>query len=392
MTRNFRLVVVTMLVASLMLGCDAPRLSTSSPRAFEPTAVPIALSKPTQEPTAVSAVSVASVASGNVVASLQTSLEQLYEAVNPSVVSIRVGSSGAASGFVWDTSGHVVTNNHVVAGGGPFYVEFSDGTLVQGTVVGTDPDSDLAVLKVDQPAEKLKPVTVADSQAVKVGQLVVAIGNPYGLQNTMTVGFVSATGRGLPVNSDNSQPSYSIPDVIQTDAAINPGNSGGVLVDSQGRLIGVTSDIVSGSNPSAGGGLAVPSAIVKNVIPVLIETGKYEHSWLGLTGRPLTPDVAKAMDLPEGQRGALVVAVVSGGPSDKAGLRASDRQVTIGGQQTVVGGDIIVGVDGEPVQGLDDVIAYLSRSTRVGQTITLEVLRDGKTVESKVTLGARPKS
>ncbi|RME48191.1 MAG: PDZ domain-containing protein [Chloroflexi bacterium] len=294
---------------------------------------------------------------------------------------------------MWNKDGYIVTNNHVVEGADRISVTFHDGTTVAGRVVGTDPDSDLAVVKVDVPAEQLQPVRIADSTQVKVGQLAVAIGNPFGLQGTMTVGIVSAVGRLLPIESGGTQgPHYSIPDVIQTDAPINPGNSGGVLVDDQGRVIGVTSAIISPVRASAGIGFAIPSAIVQKVVPTLIKTGHYEHPWIGISGISLNPDLAKAMDLKADQRGALVVDVVPGSPADKAGLHGSDRQVTIEGEQVRVGGDVIVAVDGQSVDGFDDLITYLARSTEVGQTVTLTVLRHGKTETVKVTLAARPKS
>ncbi len=387
MKRSIGLMFALILLASLLLGCDVPGTSvTSSVPALAPTSETRLLQEPTRAPPDVAIAMTDSV----VLAALEGSLQSIYANVNPSVVSIRVGSSGAGSGFVWDQNGHIVTNNHVVADGGRLAVMFHDGTTVNATVVGTDRDSDLAVLKVSRPAEELKPVTVADSSLVQVGQLVVAIGNPFGLQNTMTVGFVSATGRGLPVDPETEGVSYSIPDVIQTDASINPGNSGGVLVDSEGRLIGVTSAIVSPVRASAGVGFAVPSAIVKNVVPVLIERGRFEHPWLGLTGTTLTPDLAEAMGLPAGQRGALVIAVVAGGPSASAGLRPSERSVRIENTQVQVGGDVIIAIDGEPILDMDDLIAYLSRSTRVGQTIIMDVLRQGKVEKISVTLGARP--
>ena len=199
--------------------------------------------------------------------------------------------SALGSGFVWDQNGDIVTNNHVVSGADKIEVTFSDGTIVPATLVGADPDSDLAVIKVDVPADKLHPVQLGDSSAVKVGQLAIAIGNPFGLEGTMTTGIISAVGRSLPAN-DNSTQSYTIPDVIQTDAPINPGNSGGVLVDVQGQVLGVTSAIESPVRASAGVGFAIPSAIVNNVVPALIKDGKYVHSWLGISGTTLVPDLA----------------------------------------------------------------------------------------------------
>jgi len=357
-------------------------------------------------------------------AGLEQTLQDIYERVNPSVVNIRVLQKeevmfptfpeipgfpffglpvpeqpeeyyrrGSGSGFIWDREGHIVTNNHVVADADRISVTFHDGTTVSGKIVGTDPDSDLAVLDVSVDNELLQPVNMADSSQVKVGQLAVAIGNPFGLQGTMTVGFVSALGRLLPTGSDNAEgPTYSIPDVIQTDASINPGNSGGVLIDRHGKVIGVTTAIISPMQASAGVGFAVPSVIVNKVIPTLIETGYYEHPWLGISGVSLSPELAKAMDLETSQRGALVVDVVPDSPADKAGLRGSDRQVTIEGEQVRVGGDVVTAIDKQPVKAFDDLVTYLARATRVGQTVTLTLLREDKEVEAKVALAARPRS
>ena len=377
-------------------------------RAFAPAAAP---ATPTPQPTAV-----APSVTGGALAALEGALERVYQDVSPSVVYIevlqkqQVGSGlpffreplpqqqpqeqyqhGSGSGFVWDQEGHVVTNNHVVNGADKIEVTFSDGTTVPGTVVGTDPASDLAVLKVELPAGQLHPVRMADSTQVRVGQLAVAIGNPFGLENTMTAGIVSALGRSLPAESNSGDgSSYTIPDVIQTDAPINPGNSGGVLVNDQGEVIGVTSAIVSPVGASAGIGFAVPSAIVQKVVPVLIAKGSYEHPWLGISGTTLDPNLAQAMSLDANQRGALVIEVVPGGPAEQAGLQGSDRQVTIDGQERQVGGDVVVALDGQPVKTFDDLVAYLVQSTEVGQKATLTVLRDGRERQVEVTIAARP--
>lgn len=358
--------------------------------------------------------------SGDLLAAYQGTLENVYTAVNPSVVNIRVvqkvdassldtsqipgfpffnlpqGSqpqqqyqSALGSGFVWDKEGHIVTNNHVVSGAEKIEVTFNDGTILPATLVGADPDSDLAVLKVSAAAGKLSPVQMGDSNAVKVGQLAIAIGNPFGLEGTMTTGIISAVGRSLPAD-ENSVQSYTIPDVIQTDAPINPGNSGGVLVDAEGKVLGVTSAIESPVRANAGIGFAIPSAIVKNVVPALIKDGKYVHSWLGISGTSLVPDLAKTMKLDEGQRGALVEEVLPNSPAEKAGLRGSSQQVTIDGQTAKVGGDVITAIDNQPIKGMDDLIAYLARSTKVDQKVTLTILRDGKRQTLNVTLAARP--
>ncbi|NPV07737.1 MAG: PDZ domain-containing protein [Anaerolineae bacterium] len=346
-----------------------------------------------------------------VIAAFEGTVTSVYQRLIPSVVNIQMARQapssllpdvpfgqppevqrGVGSGFVWDTEGHVVTNYHVVAGADLIQVTFQDGTTVEAEVVGTDPDSDLAVIRVDVPAEQLVPVEVADSTQVQVGQLAIAIGNPFGLQGSLTLGVVSAVGRLLPVGTSVTGGSqYSVPDVIQTDAPINPGNSGGVLVDAQGRLIGVPTSIISPAGVSAGVGFAVPSRIVAKVVPSLIETGQYQHPYIGITGTTLNPALAEAMGLPERQRGALVIAVTPGGPADEAGLRGGEEEVQVMGTNVPVGGDVIVAVGGEQIRGVDDLITYLSRHTEVGQTVPVTVLREGEPMTVEVTLQARPR-
>jgi len=301
-------------------------------------------------------------------------------------------SQALGSGFVWDTKGDIVTNNHVVDGATKIEVTFSDGTTVPATIVGQDPYSDLAVIKVDVSADKLSPVTMADSAQVKVGEIAIAIGNPYGFEGSMTVGTVSGLGRDLPTSQvdQTSGASYSIPDVIQTDASINPGNSGGVLVNDLGQVIGVTSALESASGSSSGIGFAIPSEIVSKVVPSLISTGKYEHPYLGISGTDLTPDIAQAMNLPSDTRGALVEQVTTGGPADKAGLKASETVVTVNGVQGTVGGDVITAIDGHTINSMSDLIAYLAINTQVGQTVSLTILRNGQNQTVQLTLGNRP--
>lgn len=345
---------------------------------------------------------------------LESLIESIYPVVNPSVVNIQViekpqttlpsfpglqitpgqpqTSSALGSGFVWDTEGHIVTNNHVVADTESISVTFYDGTIVKASVVGTDPDSDLAVIKVDVPSTQLHPVQLADSTQLKVGQLAIAIGNPFGLQGTMTVGFISGLGRLLPTDQNTTGPSYSIPDIIQTDASINPGNSGGVLLDDNGSVIGVTSAIATDSGSSAGVGFAIPSAIVGKVVPGLIKDGHYAHPWLGVSVATLTPDINNAMNLKADQRGALVETIIANGPADKAGLQASGKQTTINGTQVNVGGDVIIAMGSQAVKSSDDLVALLSESGSIGQTITLTVLRNGQQIQVPVTLEARPSS
>jgi S1-C subfamily serine protease len=414
-TISLSILVVFAMIA--LTACGGISLSTNTPSSNPAPALPVptkALSAPAQGVPPSSA-------SNDLLAAYQGTLENIYTTVSPSVVNIRVVQkvatsdtitsqlpvipffnlpqgnnqapqqyqSALGSGFIWDQNGHIVTNNHVVSGADKIEVTFSDGSIVPATLVGADPDSDLAVLQVDVAADQLHPVQLADSSAIMVGQLAIAIGDPFGLEGTMTTGIISAVGRSLPADETAAQ-SYTIPDIIQTDAPINPGNSGGVLVDANGRVLGVTSAIESPVRANAGIGFAIPSAIVNNVVPVLIQDGTYVHSWLGISGSSLVPDLATAMDLDAGQRGALVGEVMPNSPAEKAGLRGSDKQVTIYGQTATVGGDVITAIDDQSVTGMDDLIAYLARSTKVDQKVTLTILRNGKQQTLDVTLAARP--
>lgn len=338
-----------------------------------------------------------------IVAAQEEVLSRIYENALPSVVHIRVVQKvqapgiqgpqefyrrGEGSGFVWDREGHTVTNNHVVEGSDRVEVVFWDGTTVEAAVLGTDPDADLAVIKVDLPAEKLQPLSLGDSASLKVGQMAVAIGNPFGQEFTMTSGIISALGRTIRSGASF----FSIPEVIQTDAPINPGNSGGPLLDRQGRVIGINTMIISQSGASAGIGFAVPVNIAKRVVPALIEEGRYEYAWLGISGTSLTPELARLMDLPEETRGTLVVNVAKDGPAEKAGLRGSDKTVKKDGQELQIGGDVIVSINGQPVEDMDDLIAYLVRETRPGDTVKLGLIRQGGRRETvEVVLGTRPR-
>jgi serine protease Do len=424
MKKHFATYLMSILLAGIILtGCGVNILPTkaASPASAQTTQTSAEPAQTTQTSAEPAQTAQTSAVATDILAPLESRLENIYTQANPSVVNIQVVQKqvvstpalpgfpffsqppttpqgpqeffrqGAGSGFVWDKEGDIVTNNHVVANADTITVTFADGTTVPADVVGTDPDSDLAVVKVNVPADQLQPVQMTDSSQVKVGQVAIAIGNPFALKGTMTVGFISAVGRSIPTNLDNTQgPTYTIPDIIQTDAPINPGNSGGVLLNDQGQVIGVTSAIISSDGSSAGIGFAIPSAIVQQVVPVLIKTGQYDHPWLGISGTSLNPDLADAAKLKTDQRGALVVEVVPGSPADKAGLHGSDRQTEINGQVIRVGGDVITAIDGQPVQSFDDLIAYLLTQTTVNQQVTLTILRDGKEQTVQVTLVARP--
>jgi serine protease Do len=299
----------------------------------------------------------------------------------------QVPEQALATGFVYSQDGYIVTNNHVVEGTDKIVVTFADGTQAAAKLIGTDPDSDLAVIQVSVDPSMLKPVKLGNSDELKVGQIVVAIGNPYGLQNSMSTGIVSGLGRML---SASGTQSYSIPDMIQTDAAINPGNSGGPLLNLAGEVIGVNTAIESPVRANSGVGYAVPSAIVQQVIPTLIKDGKVQHPWLGIAGVSLNADIARAMSLDPNQHGVLIESVVTGGPAEKAGLHGSNARTTIDGIEIEVGGDVIVAIQGQPVKVFDDLLGYVVQHTKVGDTVTLKILRDGKPEDMQLMMGPRP--
>ncbi len=302
----------------------------------------------------------------------------IYEKVNPAVVNIIVGS-GQGSGFLYDTQGHIVTNNHVVAGGIEIVVRFDNGLDLPATVVGTDPSSDLAVLQVDaSKIADITPVTLADSDALKVGQIVIAIGSPFGLQSSMTTGIISALDRLFPGAVGPNGTSFQIPDIIQTDAAINPGNSGGPLLNLHGEVIGVNTAIESPVRGSSGIGYAVPANIVSNIVPQIIANGRVDTPWLGISGGLITEEAAARLGLPSNQSGILIGEVINGGPAAAAGLRGGSSP------------DVIIGVDGREITAFDDLLGYLVQQTVVGQTIELEIFRDGQAQTVSVTLAARP--
>jgi S1-C subfamily serine protease len=338
-------------------------------------------------------------------------LSELFKNVEKSVVQIssedettsELLGARLGSGFVYDTNGHVITNNHVTAGGKNLHITFSDGTIYTGKVVGSDPHSDLAVLLIDDvPKTKLFPLKLGNSSNLIVGETVAAVGNPFGLSGSLTEGIVSGLGRLLPstpvpstpeniFGTDSRVASFSIPDIIQTDAAINPGNSGGPLLNLNGEVIGINSAIFSNTGVYAGVGFAIPSNTLKKVIPELMKNGSYQHPWLGITGVDVTPDIAQKMNLTEA-RGFLVIDVNSNGPADKAGIRGGDKIDTIEGREVELGGDIILAIDGNPVRKIDDILSHLEREKSVGDNISLTIIRDGTVQEKTTLLQARPDS
>ena len=320
------------------------------------------------------------------VAAEEQLLVNLYERVSPSVVNIAVSTAfggGTGSGFVLDRNGHIVTNNHVIEDAERILVRFADETIVEAELVGSDIDSDLAVIRVDVQTDLLRELQLGDSSTLRVGQRAIAVGNPFGLEQTMTTGIISALGRVV-----RQESGFSLPKLIQTDAAINPGNSGGPLLNARGEVIGVNTLIFSSSGSSSGVGFAVPVNTVKRVVPSLIATGRYEDPWLGISGTSITTVVAEVLDLPVDQ-GILLQEVVVDGPADRAGLRGNDQQAEIDGMLAPSGGDIIVAIDGVELGDMDDLIIYLAETT-VGQTVTLEILRDGEKQSVALVLEERP--
>ena len=330
----------------------------------------------------------------------ETTLSDLFEQVNPGVVAIYAyddnGNGGLGSGFVVDTEGHIVTNLHVVQQGANIEVDFPSGLITPGTVIGEDPDSDIAVVKVDVPMEELHPLPLGDSSLVKVGDPVIAIGNPYGLYGTLTTGIVSAKGRtDDSLRSAGESGSFTLADMIQTDAAINPGNSGGPLLNLRGEVIGVNRSILSesitaqGNVLNSGLGFAVSSNIVRRVLPSLISTGHYDYPYLGMEAMPeIHLSAQKALNLPY-SNGIYVTGVKPGGPVDQAGIKAGTE--TIASLSTMKGGgDLILEINGVKVRNFSEMLSYLVLNTVPGDTVTFTVYRNGETLEIDVVLGSRP--
>jgi S1-C subfamily serine protease len=316
------------------------------------------------------------------------SVGDIYDRTAPGVVFIEGNNGASGSGFVIDTEGHVITNAHVVEGTSHIDVTLEhDGDPVSAEVVGTDPSTDIAVLKVDADSADLHPLPLGEASGVEVGDPVVAIGNPFGLDRTVTSGIVSALQRQISAPNN-----FTISDVIQTDAPINPGNSGGPLIDAGGRVIGVNSQIATGGsgNGSVGIGFAVPVDTVRDVAEQILASGEVEHAYAGLTLADLDPRIANVLNLSV-DSGALVQDVEPGGPADEAGVRAGRGQVTLGNSQLRAGGDVIVAIDGEPVDSADDVISAVNER-QPGDELTLEVVREGEHLDLTLTLGNRPAS
>ncbi len=325
----------------------------------------------------------------------ELSLTDLFQKVESSVVQITDSSetdvfeSRLGSGFVYDDNGHIITNHHVVSGGGGnrLDVTFPDGTVYRASLIGSDPSADIAVLYVEEVSkEKLLPLSLADSSKVRVGERVAAIGNPFGLSGSLSTGIVSGVGRQIPTQEEEG---FTIPDIIQTDAPINPGNSGGPLLNMRGEVIGINSAIYSTTGQFAGVGFAIPSNTIAQIVPSLITTGSYQHPWLGVAGRDMTPGIADRLGLDE-PRGFLVMDVVAGSPAEKAGILKGNQDTVIDGIPIRLGGDVIIAVDNNTVRKIDDLLAYVEMEKSVGDDLELTILRQGQTMEVIATLAARP--
>jgi S1-C subfamily serine protease len=323
--------------------------------------------------------------------SKELSLIEIFENSEAGVVRVNVQRSsdgqipaGVGSGFVFDNQGHIITNAHVVDEANKIVITFLDGREYNAEIVGVDTFTDIAVVKVNADLSLLHPLTLGDSSSLKVGEPIAAIGNPFGLSGSMTSGIVSQLGRLLPSGSG-----YSIPDVIQTDAAINPGNSGGPLINMRGSVVGINTAIQSATGEFTGVGFAVPSQTIAKIVPNLIKDGEYKHPWIGISGRDIDPDLAKVLNLKDAV-GFLIVTVVPDSPAEKAGLHGSEKVVEVDGIEYTVGGDIILSVDGKEVRKISDILIHLQRAKAVGDDLVLEVLRDGRTSDFTLVLGERP--
>jgi S1-C subfamily serine protease len=297
-----------------------------------------------------------------------------------------VPQEGTGSGFVYDKAGHIITNYHVIEGAEELDVTLADGTMVPAQVIGADPYNDLAVIKIDMSPEKLHPVELGTSTDLRVGQRTIAIGNPFGLERTLTTGVISSLGRVI--ERDNNRP---LAQVIQTDAAINPGNSGGPLLNSLGQVIGVNTAIRSPSGGSVGIGFAVPVDTVKRVVPELVANGRYPHPWVGIEGQVyrITPALAEALNLPV-DKGLLIARIYQNSPAHRADLQGADRRVQLSRYVILAGGDIVTAIDGLPLESPDQLTIYLETKKRPGDEVMLTIWRDAKEMTVPLTLGERP--
>ncbi len=320
--------------------------------------------------------------------SYEYSLIDIFEKSEESIVQVSVlrgeSDGGMGSGFVYSDEGYVITNQHVVQDAKKVMITFLDGEAYIGNVIGVDRDLDIAVVKVEPTNTYLQPIKIGDSSKLKVGEKIAAIGNPFGLSGSMTSGIVSQMGRLLPQESG-----YSIPDVIQTDAAINPGNSGGPLINMKGEVVGINTAIQSATGEFSGIGFAVPSNTVKKVVPVLIQDGVFKHPWMGISGTDVDPELAEVREL-NSSKGFLVVSVIEGSPAETAGLLGVTETKEMDGREYALDGDIILSIDGETVRKISDILVHLQREKSVGDQMILSVNRNGEILELTMILEERP--
>ena len=319
------------------------------------------------------------------------SLIDIFEKAEPGVVRVNTQrnqteneTGGVGSGFVFDKKGHIITNAHVIEDSTKTVVTFLDGRSYNAQIIGVDKYTDIGVIKVNADLKLLHPLSLGDSSNLQVGEPITAIGNPFGLSGSMTSGIISQMGRLLPSGSG-----YSIPDVIQTDAAINPGNSGGPLLNMRGDIVGINTAIQSSTGEFTGVGFAIPSQTVAKIVPTLISEGEYNHPWIGISGRDIDPDMANVLGLKDAL-GFLIITVVEDSPASEAGLIGSDKTIKVESREYQVGGDIILAVDGIDVRKIDDILIHLQRVKTVGDEMNLEILRDGRTTNITIVLQERP--
>ncbi len=317
------------------------------------------------------------------------SLIDIFEKSEESVVQVNVlrgeSDGGMGSGFVYSDDGYIITNQHVVRDAQKVTVTFLDGEAYIGDVVGRDRDLDIAVVKVNPSNTYIQPIKIGDSSKLKVGEKIAAIGNPFGLSGSMTSGIVSQIVRLLPQESG-----YSIPDVIQTDAAINPGNSGGPLINMKGEVVGINTAIQSATGEFSGIGFAVPSNTVKKVVPILIEKGEFSHPWMGISGTDVDPELAEVRGL-NSSKGFLVVSVIEGSPAEQAGLLGVTETKEVDGREFAMDGDIITSIDGKTVRKISDILVHLQREKSIGDEMILSVNRGGEVLELTMILEERPR-
>ncbi|MBZ0292957.1 MAG: trypsin-like peptidase domain-containing protein [Anaerolineae bacterium] len=394
-----RLIVISLL-AVLMTACASapppvpPQAVVSTPLADLP--VNVAFQMPTAVPQTVIDAADAE----------YELLINIYDRVTPSVVNIEVIALqaesdmldlGRGSGFIFDTDGHIITNAHVVSDARTIEVTFNNGYIAEAQVVGVDAYSDIAVLKVDVAAERLVPVTLGDSSVLRVGERAIAIGNPFGLTSSMTVGIISGLGRQLPSSdliSTEGLASFNNPSIIQVDTDINPGNSGGPLINSHGEVVGINTAIRTESGVFQGVGFAVPANTIQRVVPEIIANGAVDYPWIGISTLPeesgfSVAALAEPLNLPV-DGGVLINSVNSDSPADKAGLQGGSQSRMVRGAPICAGGDIIVAVDGVYVDGIDELLAYIVMHSRPGDILNLLVVRNTETFELPLTLESRP--